>query len=59
MTPAILTLLAAPSFASGGSGRYEGNDRDETYGGNDRGNNRQSNWDYHQNRRSGRGRRWF
>jgi hypothetical protein len=29
MTPVILTLLAAPSFASGGSGRDERDERDE------------------------------
>jgi hypothetical protein len=53
MTPAILTLLAAPSFASGGSGRYEEDKSDETYEGYNRTKKHRWNWDYEKDQTGG------
>jgi hypothetical protein len=62
ITPVILTLLAAPSFASGGSGRDERDDIDEGDESTERSRRkkRRWNWDYQRDEISGRkGRRWL
>jgi hypothetical protein len=61
ITPVILTFLAAPSFASGGSGRHERNqeyERDETGGGNGKRGLRWL-WNHERDARHERKRHWW
>jgi hypothetical protein len=61
ITPVILTLLAAPFFASGGSGRDERDERDERdkKGGGNGKKGRRWLWDYERDERHERKRhRW-
>jgi hypothetical protein len=62
ITPVILTLLAAPSFASGGSGRDERDDIDEGDEKTERSRRKKHrwNWNYQRDEISGRkGRHWL
>jgi hypothetical protein len=70
ITPVVLTFLAAPSFASGGSGRSERKEEPESYGQDDKGgksdkgagNGKRGDrwlWDYERDQRRQRKKHWI